>query len=132
MARRKRSSGAVPLVGLVKKPEQLEPGKVRCVCGKVCKLTSSGRIRLHKTPRGEECAHVAVYREVPVLDELPPVRMRSYPKKQAAPRPRRPRPTGAPPDARQAPRSMTCDSCGKDLYSPDRKLCGYCLSQRKH
>lgn len=127
---RRHNHRAQVVTSFVRRPEELEDGKVRCNgCGRVVGLTSVGRTREHRTPAGEPCAYRVVYGESPAIDELPPVNV--PPQKRDGYRSLR-RPTERP--ARSEPSRLEagseCQDCGKWLPG-ERIVCGRCFNKRQ-
>jgi hypothetical protein len=120
----KRKQPKSRVVGaFVRKPEPLEPGKVRCLgCSKVVTLTKNGKIRAHRTPDGkEDCAYTATYGRkvsVPKVQIVIPPQPRG-PGERAA-RDRGPSRLDA---------GSNCRECGKWIPG-ERSLCGACFAKR--
>lgn len=133
MARRRHPKRGRTVTSFVRIPAELPPGKVRCAaCWAVCTVTPTGKLRAHKSPAGEPCAHRATYATRAPLDSLPPVVL---PPVRTDPRPREPK---TPPKPRVAPPrepsrldvGSSCTDCGRWLPG-ERSLCGRCANHRK-
>lgn len=60
---RRRQHRAQVVGSFMKIPKPLEEGKARCAgCSKVVAITPTGRLRRHRSPRGDDCAFQAVVR----------------------------------------------------------------------
>lgn len=131
---RRRHPHAKIVTRFTKIPDQLEDGKVRCICSAIVKLTPRGKLYAHQTPAGDECTHHAAYGPRVQLDELPPVQVppeRTVHRDVVKTRPPRrlPDPIEIEIDARLAPRTGHCVDCGRPL-PPGRTLCGRDLNRR--
>jgi hypothetical protein len=108
----------------VRKPEDMGDGKVRCLCGKPVTVTKSGRLRRHKTPKGDECTHQAFYNKRPDV-EAPPIVIGPEPKyREWQPRVLR---EERPPSRLDV--GSLCETCEKWIPG-ERSFCGQCLRQR--
>lgn len=111
------------------KPDPVPDGYARCDCGKVCKVLKSGRLKMHKTPRGYECSGTVGHRDIPlavVLAEEADAYAQQEPIGSAPETYKRPRHrvlTRA--DKAYAAPKGQCRVCGKKLPG-ERTLCGAC------
>lgn len=124
MARRRQPRARVAKA-FVRIPAPLEPGKVRCVCGRVVALTKNRHLRRHQTPAGEPCAHQATYAPRPHLTVVPPVKLPQGATARTNPNQSR-RQAGEP---ARLDAGSTCEDCGRWLPG-ERRLCGRCTNAR--
>lgn len=97
--------------------KRVPDGKVRCgACEGITSVTKNGRLRKHKTPRGEACPNV-----ISGITK----RLRVIPEVRIAPQ-GRPRGEKRPPsEPSRLDAGSACRECGKWLPG-ERSLCGAC------
>lgn len=120
MTRRHRPHSRV-VTAFTKLPEPLADGRVRCICGRVVRLTTRSRLRAHTMPNGDPCAHTATYQSPPKLTEIPDVKIRTAGAGHGI---------AADPDQPRLLAGSHCIDCHRWLPG-ERNLCGQCGRRRE-